>query len=180
MTSKIMNRQALQGELFSDPGNAVADSNGIRAYRAITISNALGVPLHQLEKWDRQRIVVPSLRLPQSTRRLYSMKDALLVATVQKLLDKGSSWQDVAVIISAMNAYPLSVLKNVVVHRISLNDLYRRCQEKLAQGDSATAREQPVPAATNERVIDEFTVRRLQKELEIRMVERAHAPDNQL
>ena len=70
MTSKIMNRQALQGELFSNSENAVADSNGIRAYRATAISNALGVPLHQLEKWHRQRIVVPSLRLPQSKRRL--------------------------------------------------------------------------------------------------------------
>ncbi|MBQ5557514.1 MAG: MerR family transcriptional regulator [Aeriscardovia sp.] len=168
-----MNRQVLQGELFSDFENAVIDSNKIHAYRAITISNALGVPLHRLEKWDSQRIIVPSLRSPQSTRRLYSMKDALLIMTVQELLDKGFSQQEVAVIVSTISAYPLNVLKNVVVHKISLHDLYQQCQKKLAQEDSATVQEQPIPAGANERVIDEFTVRRLQKELEIRTAERA-------
>ncbi|EFA23090.1 hypothetical protein BIFGAL_03202 [Bifidobacterium gallicum DSM 20093 = LMG 11596] len=83
----------VQGELFD-----TADSERFtRGYRGTVASKIAGITYRQLDYWARQHIVEPSLAQSQGSgsRRLYSLKDVIILAVSKRLLDVGINLQNV-------------------------------------------------------------------------------------
>lgn len=78
---------AVQGQLFSMSG----DEQVTRGYRGSVASKVAGITYRQLDYWARKQIMEPSITQSHGSgsRRLYSVKDIVVLAVLKHLLDIG-------------------------------------------------------------------------------------------
>lgn len=193
-----LNEYAVQGELFSLTDN----EDATRGYRGTVASKVAGITYRQLDYWARKQIVDPSITPSHGSgsRRLYSFKDVVILATSKKLLDAGVNLQNVTTAIGFLVAHTSSQLEHITnmcdgeqvyecttneqmmellnsgraVFAVSVGSLWHQIREALDHESYVDLKDHQVKNAVAQ-PIDDLTAARMRKNLEARQQQRQSA-----
>lgn len=193
-----LNEYAVQGELFSLTDN----EDAARGYRGTVASKVAGITYRQLDYWARKQIVDPSITPSHGSgsRRLYSFKDVVILATSKKLLDAGVNLQNVTTAIGFLVAHTSSQLEHITimcdgeqvyecttneqmmellnsgraVFAVSVGSLWHQIREALDHESYVDLKDHQVKNAVAQ-PIDDLTAARMRKNLEARQQQRQSA-----
>src|SRR5690606_41843401 len=87
------------------------------AYRVPTACPVAGSTYRQLDYWARTGLVKPSIRSAagSGSQRLYSFKDILVLKIVKRLLDAGSSLQNIRIAVEHLRSRGVQDLANITL-----------------------------------------------------------------
>lgn len=120
------------------------------AFRGLDVTRLTGVTYRQLDYWEHNALIVPSIEpaAGSGSRRLYSFEDLLCFAVVKQLIDAGFTVEFARRVLEKVRAEErprtVPVISGQIEITVWLREIERRLRKKLAVTELVTS-EEPLP-----------------------------------